>query len=85
MTEEAVLRDIDSWIMTKKEGNKIYVTDMKHLFLKAEDYTDTEIGERPDDAADLIFFITEFKKFILTLPLMNCGPMPPDQVEDEKE
>ena len=83
MSEE--LTENDSWILTKKDGRQIYVTDIKHLFLKAEDYTDMEIGDRPDDAADLIFFITEFKRFIPTLSFMNCGPMPPDVVEDEKE
>ena len=82
MSEE--LTEKDSWITTSGD-HQVYVTDVKHLYLKAEDYTDMEIAQRPDDAADLIFFITEFKKFIPTLPMMNCGPMPPDMVEDEME
>ncbi len=85
MSEETVFKEHDTFILTRKDGSHVYVSDVKHFFLNAEDYVDSEIGDRPDDASDLISFISELKRFIPTLPYTNCGPMVPAQVEDEKE
>jgi len=79
------MREGDMWIMIREDGSKVFVCDYKHLLLRIDDYRDMMIAESPDDAADAMVGAVFTKTFLADLPLMDCGPMPPREMDNQPD